>query len=181
MDGQQVFPGDRLASAEEYGVGHGAFGDGDGVRSAVVGTSAVSAEDRTVGASGPPLPVPVAGDLIIGEVAATLASRMAVAIRYVNGRPVTNNVECMLATRNIRMRLIALVGDIVALRITGTLNGDIHATIGEPQLGVLFTKCRKCGDRVMLKRDVVKCVECGWVDERKLSSDYGKADFAGAP
>jgi len=97
----------------------------------------------------------------------------------VSGRP--NNVECMLATRNIRMRLIALVGDIVALRITGTLNGDIHATIGEPQLGVLFTRCRKCGGGVMLKRDVVKCVECGWVDERKLSSDYGKAGFIGLP
>jgi len=26
-------------------------------------------------------------------------------------------------------------------------------------------------------RDIVKCVECGWTDDRKLSSDFFKTDF----
>jgi len=26
-------------------------------------------------------------------------------------------------------------------------------------------------------RDIVKCVECGWTDDRKLSSDFLKTDF----
>ncbi len=181
MANEHVFPGDRLASVEEYGVGHGAFDDGERICAAVVGTSEIDSEKHTVSAVGPQVPVPVAGDIIIGEVAATLSSRIAVSIRYINGRQVTNNVECMLSTRNLRMRLVALVGDIIALRIVGTLNGDIHAEVNDPSLGVLFTKCRRCGDRVMLHRDVVKCIECGWVDERKLSRDFGKDDFAKAP
>ena len=26
-------------------------------------------------------------------------------------------------------------------------------------------------------RDIIKCVECGWPDDRKLSSDFLKTDF----
>ena len=177
----QVIPGDRLASIEEYSAGSGAFDDGDMVRASIIGSRQTSEKDRTVSTEGPSLPVPREGDIVIGEVAATMASRMAITIRYVNGRRVTNGVECMLATRNMRMRMVALVGDILRLRILGSLNGDIHATVDEPQLGVLFTKCRRCGERVIVSRSGVKCVECGWYDDRKLSSEFGSADFAKAP
>ena len=70
-----------------------------------------------------------------------------------------------------------MVKDLVKLKITGHLNGAIHATIQDPSLGVLFTKCRKCGMDVKPLRDIVKCVECGWTDDRKLSSDFLKTDF----
>jgi len=70
-----------------------------------------------------------------------------------------------------------LVKDLVKLKIIGQLNGAIHATIQDPELGVLFTKCRKCGGEVIQNRDSVKCKDCGWFDDRKLSSDFGKADF----
>ena len=26
-------------------------------------------------------------------------------------------------------------------------------------------------------RDAVKCKDCGWIDDRKLSSNFGKSDF----
>jgi len=26
-------------------------------------------------------------------------------------------------------------------------------------------------------RDAVKCKDCGWIDDRKLSTDFGKSDF----
>ena len=67
--------------------------------------------------------------------------------------------------------------DIVKLKIISHVNGTIHATIDEHDLGVLFTKCRKCFGRVVKIRDAVKCSECGWIDDRKLSSDFEKADF----
>jgi len=49
--------------------------------------------------------------------------------------------------------------------------------MNSPELGVLFTKCRKCGKGVKPMRDIVKCIECGWTDDRKLSSDFLKSDF----
>ena len=70
-----------------------------------------------------------------------------------------------------------LVKDIVKLKIINHINGTIHAKIDEPDLGVLFTKCRKCFGQVVQIRDAVKCKECSWIDDRKLSSDFGKNTF----
>ena len=41
-------------------------------------------------------------------------------------------------------------------------------------LGILFTKCRKCGGKVVSMRDAIKCTECAWIDERKLSQTLAK-------
>ena len=178
---KQVFPGDSLSSIEEYSVGQGAFDDGDMVRSAIIGRMNVNAKERTVGTTGPLISIPNPGDTIAGRVAVTLSSRLIVTIQFVNGRRVTNKVECVLSTRNIRKRIVALTGDLMVLKMISSLNGSIHATIDEPQLGVLFTKCRRCGERVMTHRDAVKCIECGWIDDRKLSTDFGHANFVKAP
>ena len=121
--------------------------------------------------------IPEKGDIIIGTVEAVLGSMIAVMIKYVNSEPVKAQVECICPTRNVRKRNVALVKDLVKLKIVGQLNGAIHATIQEPELGVLFTKCRKCGMDVKPLRDIVKCVECGWTDDRKLSTDFLKSDF----
>jgi len=106
-----------------------------------------------------------------------MGSMIAVMINYINSKPVKSQVECICATRSIRKKNVALVKDLVKLKIIGHLNGAIHATMQDPELGVLFTKCRKCGMDVKPLRDIVKCVECGWTDDRKLSSDFLKTDF----
>ena len=72
---------------------------------------------------------------------------------------------------------MALVKDIVRLKITNYANGTIHATIDQPDLGILFTKCKKCFGAVVQIRDAVKCKDCGWIDDRKLSSDFEKDNF----
>ena len=42
---------------------------------------------------------------------------------------------------------------------------------------VLARKCKKCGEKVIPLRDAIKCTECNWIDERKLSSNFGKNNF----
>ncbi|MDP3780793.1 MAG: hypothetical protein Q8Q69_06385, partial [Nitrosopumilaceae archaeon] len=121
--------------------------------------------------------VALVNDIVIGTVAAVMSSMIAVMILYVNGKPVKSHVECICNTRNIRKKSVALVNDIVKLKIIGHLNGAIHATISEPDLCVLFTKCKKCGGSVIPMHDAIKCVECAWIDERKLSVDFGNYDF----
>ena len=100
-----------------------------------------------------------------------------VSVEYVNYQPIVSKVECICPTRNIRKRNIALVKDLIKLRIVGNRNGTLHATMDGSDLGVLFTKCRKCGKQVVQMRDIVKCTECGWTDDRKLSSEFLKSDF----
>ena len=177
---QGALPGQRIASIEEYEAGRNTFDDGDSVRSAVVGTVAADRENRTVSVSKTQRQlIAEAGDIVVGTVAATMAFRIAVRIDYINGARTRAGVECTCSTRNMRRRTVALVGDVMALKVLACRNGDIHATVSGPQLGVIFTKCRKCGQPVMRHRDAVKCKECGWIDEREISSDFGKAAFMG--
>ena len=178
MSETAVLPGDKIASIEEYEAGNNTFDDGDMVRAATVGQKVLDKSTRIASIKHPrTLSVPLVGDTIIGTVAAVMSSMIAVSIDYINGKPTTSKVECVCSTRNIRKKNIALVNDIVTLKIINHLNGTIHASINEPQLGILFTKCRKCGGRVVPMRDAIKCTECSWIDERKLSSNFNNGDF----
>ena len=173
-----VLPGDKIASIEEYEAGDNTFDDGDMVRASTVGQKDIDKQNRIANVKHPKmLSVPKIGDTIIGTVAAVMSSMIAVTIEYINGKPTTSKVECVCGTRNIRKKNIALVNDIVSLKIINHVNGTIHASINEPHLGVLVTKCRKCGGKVVPMRDAIKCTECAWIDERKLSSDFGNTDF----
>ena len=173
-----VLPGDKIAITEEYEAGNNACDDGHVVRSTVIGENEINKKERLINVRNhKSTSVPEEGDIIIGTVEAVMGSMIAVLIKYINSKPVNSQVECICATKNIRKRNVALVKDLVKLKIIGHLNGAIHATIQEPALGVLFTKCRKCGMDVKPLRDIIKCVECGWTDDRKLSSDFLKTDF----
>ena len=178
MSENATFPGDKIASIEEYAAGDNTFDDGDMVRAATVGEKDMNKTTRTISINHPKmLSIPKVGDTIIGTVAAVMSSMIAVSIDYINGKPTTSKVECVCGTRNLRIRNVALVNDIVALKILNHLNGTIHAAINEPELGIIFTKCRKCGGKVVSMRDAIKCTECSWIDERKLSTNFGKNNF----
>jgi len=173
-----TFPGDKIGSIEEYEEGRNAFDDGDMVRSAVIGTKEIDKKQRVAFVKHPrELLVPRVGDVVIGSVAAVMSSMIAVSILYINGKPTRAGIEVVCATRHIRKRTIALANDIVAVKIISHLNGTIHGAIDEPHLGVLFSKCRKCGEKVILMRDAIKCTSCSWIDERKLSMNFGNSDF----
>jgi exosome complex component CSL4 len=178
MSEESTFPGDKIASIEEYEAGYNTFDDGDMVRAATVGQKDMNRTTRVANVNHPKLlSIPKVGDIIIGSVAAVMSSMIAVSIDYINGKPTTSKVECVCGTRNLRIRNVALVNDIVTLKIISHINGTIHAGISEPELGILYTKCRKCGGRVVSMRDAIKCTDCSWIDERKLSKNFGKYDF----
>ena len=178
MSESTTFPGDKIASIEEYEAGYNTFDDGDMVRASTVGEKNLDKTTRIASINHPKmLSIPKVGDIITGTVAAAMSSMIAVTIDYINGKPTTSKVECVCSIRNLRKKNVALVNDIVTLKILNHLNGTVHAAIDEPTLGVLFTKCRKCGGKVVQMRDAIKCTECSWIDERKLSSNFGNSDF----
>ncbi len=173
-----IFPGEKIAAIEEFEAGANTFDDGNMVRAAVIGTADFDKRLRIASISSPKtLSVPKIGDIIIGSVVAVMANMIAVSIDFINGKPATSKVECICSTRNIRKRSVALMKDIVTLKVISHLNGTIHGVMDEPHLGVLFTKCRKCGGQVIQMRDAVKCKECSWIDDRKLSSNFGNNEF----
>ena len=178
MSESMMLPGDKIASIEEYEAGYNTFDDGDMVRAATVGNIDIDKSQRIANIKNPKLlSVPKVGDIITGTVVAVMSSMIIVSIDYINGSPTISKVECLCQTRNIRKKIVALVNDIVRLKTVSHLNGAIHTTMDGRELGILFTKCRKCGGRVVQMRDAIKCTECSWIDDRKISAMFGNSDF----
>ena len=178
MNDNQKIPGEKIAQVEEYLPGNNTFEDDDAIRATTIGDINLDSKERLASInSQTQITVPKVGDVIIGVVEANLPSMIAIMIKYVNGKKVVADLECVCVTRHIRKKNIALAKDVVKVKIISHINGTIHATIDEPELGVLFTKCRKCFGTVVKMRDAVKCKDCGWIDDRKLSLDFGKSEF----
>ena len=178
MSDNKTIPGDKIGIIEEYESGKNTFEDGHNVRSTVIGTVDIDKKSRIAQVQNiTTSAIPEVDDVVIGTVAAVMSSMIAVSIDYVNNIRTKSNVECICQTRHFRKKNIALVNDIVTLKITAHKNGTIHASIDEPEFGILFTKCKKCGGHVIPMRDAIKCTECNWIDERKLSNNFGKKDF----
>lgn len=172
-----VVPGDTLGSIEEMEAGANTFDDGSKIRAATIGIANIDKKNKIAQVeNGKQIAIPKKGDIVIGTVAAVLSSMIAVAIRYINGKPNSSGVECICQNMD-RRRIIARVNDVIALKIENHLNGTIHATIDEPELGVLFTKCNICAGSVVPLRDRVKCPNCGFMEDRKISTNYEKSDF----
>ena len=178
MNDTQKIPGEKIAQIEEYLPGENTFEDEEVIRATTIGSINLDSNERLASINRQKkITVPKKGDIIIGVVEANLPSMIAIMIKFVNGKKVNSDLECICVTRHIRKKNIALAQDVVKAEIISHINGTIHASIDSPELGVLFTKCRKCFGTVVKMRDAVKCKDCGWIDDRKLSAEFGKSDF----
>jgi exosome complex component CSL4 len=178
LSSKQVIPGDKIAIIEEFETGQNTFDDGQSIRSVVVGTSEFDKTNRVAKINEfKKLVVPKVGDTIIGNVAALMNNMFAINIMYVNGRPTHAGLECICQAKGAKKRILARVSDIVMAKIISHLNGIVHATINEPELGVLFSQCNKCGGKIVVLGNNIKCVDCGYIEERKLSTKFGNSDF----
>jgi len=171
-------PGDKVATIEEFETGNNTFDDGHTIRSVVVGTKEFDKTHRIANINRSKSPaVPQVNDLVIGNVVALMNNMFAVNILYINGKPTHSGLECICQARGAKKRIIARVSDVIMVKIISHLNGTIHAIISEPELGVLFTQCNKCAGKVVQIGGNVKCIDCGYIEERKLSSKFGNGDF----
>ena len=159
MDEKLRIPGEKIASIEEYLPGDNTFEDDDSIRATTIGEINLDSSERLASINRQKqITVPNVGDVIIGVVEANLPSMIAIMIKFVNGKKMNSNLECICVTRHIRKKNIALAQDVVKAKIISHINGTIHATIDSQELGVLFTKCRKCHGTVVKMRDAVKSV-----------------------
>jgi len=173
-----TLPGDKIAIIEEFETGENTFDDGQSIRSLVIGTSEFDKTNRIARINEMRKPaVAKVDDVITGNISALMNNMFAINILYINGKPTHSGLECICQARGAKKRILVRVGDIVAAKIISHLNGVVHATIGEPELGVLFTQCNKCGAKVVSMGSSIKCIDCGYIEERKLSTGFGNSDF----
>jgi exosome complex component CSL4 len=177
-----VLPGDKLAVSEEFLPGPHAYDDSGLIRSLTVGS--VHRDMKSMEISVKPavnantLKV---GDSVVGQVEVAQTSSAGVKIYYVNGEPTDKDFSGSLSLRSghagrggPRVPQVKL-GDIVRCRVFSLLNGIIHLSINEDEMGVVYALCGNCGKPLLRGGNRVKCDECGNVEERKLAADFGKS------
>jgi len=179
-----VLPGDKLAVSEEFLPGRHTYDDSGLIRALVAGS--VVKDTKSMEISVKPATEPEiikVDDWVTGQVEGAQANSANVHIYFHNGKPTYKDFSGMLSLRGLsgggrgaRRTTPVKMGDVVRCRVYSLLNGIIHLTIDEPDMGVVAALCGNCG-KPLLRGNATraKCDECGNVEERKLAGDFGTA------
>jgi exosome complex component CSL4 len=173
-------PGDVVGVIEEFIPSKNVYQENYNLRSKVIGTTSFDLETKIVEVipkainSG----VPKVNDEIIGIVDQMQGGVVSVRILEINGKPVHSQFIGLLILRSfagkIGSKFVLKLGDLVKAKVISLTNNLIHLSINDEKYGVIYTRCSFCGGDVQVVGKRVQCTECRMVDERKLSSDFGK-------
>ncbi|RMF31458.1 MAG: hypothetical protein D6752_02175 [Candidatus Nitrosothermus koennekii] len=170
-----VFPGDKLASIEEFEGKEGTYEDDGIVRAKVSGKAIYDFKNRVIKV----IPVsknitlPKPGDIVLGLVIMATPSMVEMKILYVNDEKQEVNLNAIYFSRSRRNTQFR-VGDLVRAKVTNLLNSFIHVTFKDKKLGVVYTLCHLCGGKMVKIDHSLKCTECNNKDDRKVAEDFGE-------
>jgi len=177
-----VLPGDRVAVSEEFLPGPNTYDDSGLIRALRAGSVFKDAKNMEISVKPAAKPEIIkVDDWVTGQVEAVQANSANVHIYFLKGKPTYKDFSGMLTLRGLsgggrgaRRTTPVKTGDIVRCRVFSLLNGMIHLTIDEPDMGVVYALCGNCG-KPLLRGSATraKCDECGNVEERKLAKDFG--------
>ncbi len=177
-----VLPGDKVAVSEEFLPGRHTYDDSGLIRALTAGLLVKDMKSMEISVKPAVQPEVIkVDDWITGQVETAQANSANVHIYFLNGMLTHKDFSGMLTLRGLsgggrgaRRTTPVKSGDIVRCRVFSLLNGIIHLTIEEPDMGVVFALCGNCG-RPLLRGSATraKCDECGNVEERKLAKDFG--------
>lgn len=185
IEEKEVFPGERLAVIEEYNEGEGTYQSDGEVRSAEIGvtrhdgaTRSVAVEKKT-----PEIIVPEEGMVAVAEVGSVARRDARVNIFMLNGRHIHPTYSGVIHisdisrdyTKNIDMALRN--GDTVKGRIVNVKNRLNQMSLADPEYGVVYAYCSRCGGLLELDRGRLTCPDCGRVERRKTARSYGKEEL----
>jgi exosome complex component CSL4 len=176
-----VMPGDRIGSTEEYVKGDGVYEE-DGVLFAAVAGKLVIKNRVASIESISPIPEIVRGDVVLGRVIDLRNSIALVEVSSKKGesRSLTNRGVGILHVSNVDENYIKDISeavgylDILKARVIGD---NLRLSTKEKEMGVLKALCSFCKVEMRREGDILKCPECGRVEKRKISSDYGKGEW----
>lgn len=176
---ENVIPGDKLATIEEFSPGSGTTIVGESLVSTVTGTKEADMPNRVMNVT-TVIPIttniPKVGDYITGFVESASPSVAQITIKAVNEIESSKEFSGMLSLRDERRRNPPMkAADLVRAKVISTKNSIFHLGLSDSKCGVISTSCSSCGGKIVpLGKDRVKCPECGLVDDRLLADDFFK-------
>ena len=177
-----VLPGDKLAVSEEFLPGRHTYDRSGLIRALAVGSVVRDMKNMEISVKPAVEPEIIkVDDWVMGQVEGAQANSANVHIFFLNGKQTHKDFSGMLSLRGLsgggrgaRRTTPVKPGDLVRCRVFSLLNGIIHLTVDEPDMGVVAALCGNCGKPLRRgSATKAKCVECGNVEERKLARDFG--------
>ena len=181
IDEKEVFPGERLAVIEEYNEGKGTYQSDGEVRSAEIGVTRHDSATRSVAVEKktPEIIVPEEGMMAVAEVGSVARRDARVDIFMLNGRHIHPTYSGVIHisdisrdyTKNIDMALRN--GDTVKGRRVNVKNRLNQMSLADPDYGVIYAYCSRCGGLLESDRGRLTCPDCGRMERRKTARSYG--------
>ena len=180
--GQFVIPGDRLGVIEEFISGSGTYVRDGFIFSRVTGRVLMDLINKRVSVY--PLArgacVPRVGSIVSGSVISVQDSAANLRIFKIGTRNLSGFFTGLIHISDSSFRYVdtmfdvCRVGDIVRAKVISNKNGVYHLTLKGENLGVVYAFCSSCGRVLMKRRAKMVCENCGNIEKRKTSIDYGK-------
>ncbi len=173
-----VMPGDKLSYAEEYITGEGVYEE-NGVLFAAVAGKVVIEEKIIKIVPVKEIPKISKGDVVLGKIVDVRNSIALVEIVRKKGfdRDLAHTGLAALHISNVQNDYIKDLStavrymDIIKARVID--ENKLTLSTKEADMGVLKSICSVCKSPMIREGDLLKCPNCGNVETRKISKDYG--------
>lgn len=182
--GEFVVPGQELGTCEEFIPDEGTYEENGKIYASTTGIVEVDLKEKRIKVkpktSTPPLPK--AGDIVIGRIIDVKPQFALVDIIRIKGidRAVAKNIVGSIHISQTRISYVEdlskefRIDDIVCAKITNPNTTPIFLSTKEKNLGVIKAYCGHCNLPLVRVNNKLKCPECGRIELRKISSEYGK-------
>jgi len=181
---QTVVPGDELCVIEELSPGFGTYEKEGVVFAATAGYVDMNLKDRSMNVVGHDgdlrLPLPVKGDILVGEVTNAYEQRAEILFVKKNGEDIHSGYLGEVHISNVTRRYVKSMhdvlkpGDVVRAVALNTHEIPVQVSLVGPDLGVLAGSCSKCGNKLTLTTyNNLICLRCENRETREVAKDYG--------
>lgn len=182
-NGEFVVPGTVLGFSEEFIPGDGAYEEGGKVFAARTGVLVVDMKERRImvdpRTSVPPTPKD--GDLVIGTVVDVKSQLALINITKLKGvdRSMPGEVMGGIHISQTRDSYVSDIGrefntgDVVYAKITNVSRTPMQLSTVDKNLGVIKAFCSRCTVALAKDGNKLKCPNCGRIESRRLSPEYG--------
>ena len=176
-----ILPGEKIGVIEEFLLGNGTYEEGGTIRSMALGDAKIDPEKKIaeVVPRTKPLIYPKEGSKVVGEVEEVKRPMASIDIfkvdEHLMSAPLTGILHFSSMSREYtrHMALAVKESDILEAKVINMKNRIIQLSIQEPEYGVIYAFCSKCGALLELKRTRLICPNCGRMERRKVSTRYG--------
>ena len=183
--GDIVVPGEQLCVIEELSPSRGTYEKEGVVFAAAPGAVSMDLKERSISVLPPDgkmkLALPVAGDILMGEVINAYEQRAEVNIVRRNDHDFHSGLVSEIHISNVTRRFVKSmhdvlkVNDIIRAVALNTHELPIELSVVGPDLGVVFAQCSKCGNPLTLTTfNNMFCLRCENRETREVAKDYGQ-------